>query len=166
MQGRINGGRHTDHPAGRHSIQTNQCPPPPSPIFYRPDALPAAQPTVSKHWKQQQINKDDCLVIYDQNQQTLLITLIQPKITYCFGCIRVINTVFVSTWWNVSQNQQTCFKQKQACNNKPKDVTVQNKVFISSVCMYFYLIKFVTFFFPFSFSCCCYRFFLVIKDFQ
>jgi len=38
---------------GRHSIQTNQCPPPPSPhIFYGPDALPAAQPTVSKHWGQ------------------------------------------------------------------------------------------------------------------
>ena len=32
-----------DHPGGRHSIQTNQWPPPPSPhIFYRPDALPAA----------------------------------------------------------------------------------------------------------------------------
>jgi len=29
------------HPAGRHSIRTNQCLPPPSPhIFYRPDALP------------------------------------------------------------------------------------------------------------------------------
>ena len=40
----------TNHPAGRLSIQTNQCPPPPSPhIFNRPDALPAAQPTVSKH---------------------------------------------------------------------------------------------------------------------
>ena len=35
-----------DHPAGRHSIHTNQCPPPPSTYFYRPDALPAAQPTV------------------------------------------------------------------------------------------------------------------------
>jgi len=30
-QGKINRGRHTDHPTGRHSIQTNQCPPPPSP---------------------------------------------------------------------------------------------------------------------------------------
>jgi len=49
VQGKINRGRHTDHPAGCHSIQTNPCPPPPSPIFYRPDALPAAQPTVSKH---------------------------------------------------------------------------------------------------------------------
>ena len=52
VQGKINRGRHTDHPAGRHSIWTNQCPPPPSPHFYRPDALPAAQPTVSKHWRQ------------------------------------------------------------------------------------------------------------------
>jgi len=52
VQGKINRGRHTDHPAGCHSIRTNQCPPPPSPIFYRPDALPAAQPTVSKHWRQ------------------------------------------------------------------------------------------------------------------
>jgi len=49
VQGKINRGTHTDHPDGRHSIRTNQCPPPPSPIFYRLDALPAAQPTVSKH---------------------------------------------------------------------------------------------------------------------
>ena len=48
VQGEINRGRHTDHPAGRHSIQTYQHPPSPSPhIFYRPDALPAAQPTAS-----------------------------------------------------------------------------------------------------------------------
>jgi len=52
VQGKINRGRHTDHPDGHHSIQTKQCPPPPSPMFYRPDALPAAQPTVSKHWRQ------------------------------------------------------------------------------------------------------------------
>jgi len=32
VQGKINRGRHTDHPAGRHSIRTKQCqcPPPPS----------------------------------------------------------------------------------------------------------------------------------------
>jgi len=34
VQGEINRGRHTDHPAGHHSIRTNQCPPPPSPIFF------------------------------------------------------------------------------------------------------------------------------------
>jgi len=31
VQGKINRGRHTDHPAGRHSIRTNHFPPPPSP---------------------------------------------------------------------------------------------------------------------------------------
>ena len=31
VQGKINRGRHTDHLAGRHSIRTNQCLPPPSP---------------------------------------------------------------------------------------------------------------------------------------
>jgi len=48
-KGRLTETRHTNHSAGRHSVWTNQCPPPPSPIFYRLDALPAAQPTVSKH---------------------------------------------------------------------------------------------------------------------
>jgi len=50
VQWKINRGRHTDHPAGRHSIWTKHCLPPPSPIFYRPDALPVTQPTV--HWRQ------------------------------------------------------------------------------------------------------------------
>jgi len=31
VHGKINRGRHTDHLAGRHSIRTNQCPPPPTP---------------------------------------------------------------------------------------------------------------------------------------
>jgi len=35
VQGKINRGRHTDHPAGRHSIRTNRCPPPPSPHFFQ-----------------------------------------------------------------------------------------------------------------------------------
>jgi len=33
-EGEINRGRYTDHPAGRHSIRTNQCPPPPSPHIF------------------------------------------------------------------------------------------------------------------------------------
>ena len=33
VPGKISGGRHMDNPAGRHSIRTNQCPPPPSHIF-------------------------------------------------------------------------------------------------------------------------------------
>jgi len=34
VQGKIDRGRYTDHPAGRHSIRTNQCPPPPSPPLF------------------------------------------------------------------------------------------------------------------------------------
>ena len=43
VRGKINKGRHTDHLAGRHSIRTNQYPPPPSPHFLqarRPSCLP------------------------------------------------------------------------------------------------------------------------------
>jgi len=52
VQGKINRGRHTNHPDGCPSIRTNQCSPPQSPrLFYRLDALPSTQPTVSKHWR-------------------------------------------------------------------------------------------------------------------
>jgi len=51
VHGKINKGRYTDYPAGSHSIWINQCPPPPSPIFYRLDVLVATQPTLSKHWR-------------------------------------------------------------------------------------------------------------------
>ena len=43
VQGKINRGRHTDHPAERHSIWTNQCPPPPSPHFFT-DRMPFLPP--------------------------------------------------------------------------------------------------------------------------
>ena len=46
VQGKINRGRHTDHPAGRHSIQTKQCPPPPSPHFLQA-GCPSCRPTNS-----------------------------------------------------------------------------------------------------------------------
>jgi len=46
VQGKINRGRHTDHPAGRHSIQTNQCPLPPSPHFLQA-GCPSCCPTNS-----------------------------------------------------------------------------------------------------------------------
>ena len=50
VQGKTNRGRHTNHPARRHFIRTNH-----PPIFYRLDALPAAQPTVSNHWRHRMI---------------------------------------------------------------------------------------------------------------
>ena len=47
VQGMINRGRHTDHLAGRHSIRTNQCPTPPSPIFFLQAGCPSCRPTNS-----------------------------------------------------------------------------------------------------------------------
>jgi len=42
VQGEINRGRHTDHPAGRHSIRTNQCPP-----YFLRAGCPSCRPTNS-----------------------------------------------------------------------------------------------------------------------
>ena len=47
VQGKINRGRHTDHPAGRHSIRTNQCPPPPYPYFLLEAGCHSCHPTIS-----------------------------------------------------------------------------------------------------------------------
>jgi len=52
VQGKINRGRHIDHPTGHHSIGLTSAHLHHPPIFYRADALSAAKPTVSKHWKQ------------------------------------------------------------------------------------------------------------------
>jgi len=46
VQGKINRGRHTNHPAGRHSIRTNQCPPS-SPHFYTGCSSNCNPPTLS-----------------------------------------------------------------------------------------------------------------------
>ena len=47
MQRKINRSRHTDQPAGRHSIWTNQCPPPPSQFFT--DRMPFMLP--NQQWQ-------------------------------------------------------------------------------------------------------------------
>ena len=45
-----NGGRGTGSPSGRQSMRTDDAATPITPpCFYRPDALPATQPTASKH---------------------------------------------------------------------------------------------------------------------
>jgi len=47
-----NGGRGTDSPGGRHPNRTNGNPTPTtSASFYRPDALPAAQPNMEAHFE-------------------------------------------------------------------------------------------------------------------
>ena len=45
VQGKITRGRHTDHPAGSHSIRTKQCPPPPS--HFLQAGCPSCHPTNS-----------------------------------------------------------------------------------------------------------------------
>jgi len=45
-EGKIKRGRHTDHLAGRDSIWTNKCPPPPSPHFLQ-TGCPSCRPTNS-----------------------------------------------------------------------------------------------------------------------
>jgi len=47
MQGKINRGRHTDRPAGRHSIQTNQYPLSLSPPIFLQAGYPSCRPTNS-----------------------------------------------------------------------------------------------------------------------
>ena len=44
VQRKVNRGRHTDHPAGRHSIRTNHCPPPPSPHSFFTGRMPFLSP--------------------------------------------------------------------------------------------------------------------------
>jgi len=46
VQGKISRGRHIDHPAGRHSIRTKQCPPPPLPHILQ-IGCPSCRPTNS-----------------------------------------------------------------------------------------------------------------------
>jgi len=46
VQGKINRGRHTDHPAGRHSVRINQCPPPLS-LHFLQAGCPSCHPANS-----------------------------------------------------------------------------------------------------------------------
>ena len=50
-------------------LQTDTTPAPHHSVFYRPDALPAAQPTASKHWRliSENCNKITCNVVLQWN---------------------------------------------------------------------------------------------------
>jgi len=78
-QGKINRGRHTHTirlgatPSGLTSAHLHH-----PPIFYRPDALPAAQPTVSRHWRQ---------TVYKSNWTNFHETYRRfPRKTLCLQC--------------------------------------------------------------------------------
>ena len=121
VQGKINTGRHTDHPAGRHFIQTKQCPPPPSPhILYRPDALPAAQPTASKHWRQQRLHTIQTKFIHkkqwtkNSNKQRLMYHVGNKMTTArCGNCLAAVSGMNRSkqhkcTIWQEQRYVTTC----------------------------------------------------------
>jgi len=77
VQGKINRGKHIDHPAGCHSIRTNQCPPlPSSPYFFtgRMPFLPPNQQRQSTEGKFK-LNKNDQV-----NMQKVLLRNYQPKL--------------------------------------------------------------------------------------
>jgi len=105
VQGKINRGRHTDHPAGRHSIQTNQCPPPPSPIFYRPDALPATQPTVSKHWRQ----------LHQTSSLSKILTLALDPVRF-----HRTSQIHPCWQWQDVVHQEKMLRQRLAADNKKR----------------------------------------------
>jgi len=44
VHGKINRGKHTDHPAEHHSIRTKQCPPPSFPMFFFTGRIPFLPP--------------------------------------------------------------------------------------------------------------------------
>ena len=62
VQGKINRGRHTNHPAGHHSIQTNQRSPPPSTHFLQ-TGCPSCRPTNSVKALKAIINNYQQLII-------------------------------------------------------------------------------------------------------
>jgi len=77
VQGKIDRGRRTDHPqlratpSGLTSAHVHH----PPLFFYRPDALPAAQPTASKHWRQTESKNN---FWYLNNRQLKLLTNGKP----------------------------------------------------------------------------------------
>jgi len=77
VQGEINRGRHTDHPAGRHSIQTNQCPPPPYPHIFLRAGCPSCRPTNSV-----KALKATSLADYTVNKNTACFKKIMSKCSF------------------------------------------------------------------------------------
>ena len=49
--------------------------------FYRPDALPAAQPTASKHWRHNSLHKNAKTLVFDNNQKQTM-TMLTKCITF------------------------------------------------------------------------------------
>ena len=73
VQGKINTGRHTDHLAGRHSIRTNQCPPPPSPIFFT-----GRMPFLPPNQQHQSTEGNQCIRIREKTLSSTVLPALSP----------------------------------------------------------------------------------------
>jgi len=89
--GEDNGGRGTDSSGGRHANRTNGAHNPPT-FFYRPDALPAVQPTASKHWRHQ-LNYTNAINDLFHFRSYSFIRAVRNTGSWLFGRIRIIKTI-------------------------------------------------------------------------
>jgi len=123
MQGKINRGRHTDHPAGRNSIPTNHCPPPPSFLFLKA-GCPSCCPTNSIK-APKAASTFGLGVIYTVSLPYNFLTRLQknpvgvmlPSLVSCFSafvvdetsviCLLIcwaVSKLHASDWWRVGWN--------------------------------------------------------------
>ena len=112
VQGEINRDRHTDHPAGRHSIWTNQCPPPPSPQYFFTG--PSCCPTNSL----KALKADYCLKIN-------VINILQSRRKYDTTKLPNLVCIFLVA---LVGNQQCCKAHETSIKDIDSDVEVQNEI--------------------------------------
>jgi len=115
VQGKINRGRHTDHPTGRHSIRTNQCPPPPSSPYFLQAVCPSCHPTNSV----KALKANDCTKCCTNNGKChyrynmpffhlLIIYIFKYELTakqtgHCTTMYQLSSTTLVPTlWWSTA----------------------------------------------------------------
>jgi len=112
VQGKINRSRHTDHPAGHHSIQTNQCPPPSSPHFLQA-GCPSCRPTNSVKARCECQTKV-CSLLYivsRQSTRTGSLMVSTCSLRNDDPCDRWNNDAGVR-WMSASQVMETAMKRK------------------------------------------------------
>ena len=86
-----------------HSRHDNHVNTPPL-VFYRPDALPAAQPTASKHWRQKALN---VLYVILYKSGILYHIFIDTCLYYCVLVTRIFKYCVVGIWpWRVCVSWQ------------------------------------------------------------
>ena len=87
-----------------------------SPNFYRPDAVPDAQPTVPKHWRcNNQKSRYTCIWCFTLHSCCMLLTVTFLNFLHWINC-RLVNILYWS-WLQVDMHQiQTDIQSGLACN--------------------------------------------------